>query len=213
MRILKVSTENRRGLCLVVAAPSGAGKSTLCRAILATDPTISLSVSVTTRAPRAGEQDGVDYHFVSGDQFAAMTDDGRLLEWARVFGRGYGTPLAPVQAALSAGRDVLFDIDWQGWRQVKAALPDDSLGVFILPPSIETLKARLIGRAEDDAVEIARRMAAAAGELAHWQEFDHLLVNDDLERCLEELRSVLRAARTVTRRRTDLAGLLAELGA
>jgi guanylate kinase len=205
-------TPNRRGICLVIAAPSGAGKSTLARALLETEAEISLSVSVTTRLPRPGEKDGVDYHFIDDATFSAMAADGRLLEWARVFGRGYGTPAAPVETALAAGRDVLFDIDWQGWRQVKAALPDDSVGVFVLPPSIESLQARLEGRAGDSDAEIARRMAAARGEIAHWHEFDHVLVNDELDRCLGEIRAVLHAARSVTRRQTRLPQFVASLG-
>jgi guanylate kinase len=191
----------------VIAAPSGAGKSTLARALLRTEPALCLSVSVTTRQPRPGERDGTDYHFVDDATFAAMADDGRLLESARVFGRGYGTPRAPVEAALFAGQDVLFDIDWQGWRQVKQALPDDCVGVFVLPPSIEALRSRLLARAGDDAAEIARRMAASAGEIEHWREFDHAVVNDDLDRCLADIRAILWASRTVTRRQTGLAAL------
>jgi guanylate kinase len=201
----------RRGLCLVVAAPSGAGKSTLARALLAGDAEIGLSVSVTTRKPRPGERDGVDYHFVDDEAFAAMAAEGKLLEWARVFGRGYGTPRAPVEATLAAGRDVLFDIDWQGWRQMRAALPQDCVGVFILPPSLAALQERLDSRAGDDAAEIGRRMAAARSEISHWMEFDHVLVNGRFETCLEALRAVLQAARTATTRLSGLAGWIEDL--
>jgi guanylate kinase len=207
------SAPPRRGVCLVVAAPSGAGKSTITRALLAGDPHLRLSVSVTTRAPRPGEQDGVDYHYISETTFRDMAAAGALLEWAHVFGRGYGTPRAPVEAALRAGTDILFDIDWQGWRQVKAALPHDALGVFILPPSLNALRARLVARAGDDAPEIARRMAAAAGEISHWQEFDHIVVNDDLPACIAQVQAVLVAARCATPRCTGLAALAAAMSA
>ncbi len=201
----------RRGVCLVIAAPSGAGKSSIARALLETEPALTASVSATTRAPRPGEQDGVAYHFVTPDRFAALVAEGALLEWATVFGRAYGTPRAPVEAALAAGRDVVFDIDWQGWRQLKAALPADAVGVFVLPPSLDALRARLVARAGDDAAEIARRMDAARAEISHWHEFDHVVVNDVLEHCIAEVRAVLHAARTATPRRTDLAAFLAGL--
>lgn len=203
----------RRGICVVISAPSGAGKSTLARGLLASEPELTLSVSVTTRAPRPGERDGVDYHFVDAGEFETMAANGLLLEWASVFGRGYGTPRAPVEAALEAGHDVLFDIDWQGWRQVKAALPGDALGVFVLPPSIDALHSRLVGRAGDDLAEIGRRMAAARAEIAHWIEFDHVLVNDRLEHCLSELRSILHAARLETRRQVWLPAFVNQLTA
>ncbi len=148
------------------------------------------------------------YFFVSEERFAELADRGELLEWAHVFGRRYGTPRTAVEAALADGRDVLFDIDWQGWRQIRAALPDDCVGVFVLPPSIAALRSRLDTRASDDAAEIVRRMAAARSEIAHWQEFDHVLVNDRLEACLADLRAILYAARTVTRRQTGLANLV-----
>ena len=139
-----------------------------------------------------------------------MVRDGALLEWARVFGQGYGTPAAPVEVGAGrAGQDVLFDIDWQGWRQVRAAMPEDCVGIFVLPPSMEVLRARLEGRASDDGAEIARRMAAARAEISHWQEFDHVVVNDRLEDCLGEVRAVLHAARSVTRRQ---AGFIRKAG-
>jgi guanylate kinase len=197
----------RRGVCLVVAAPSGAGKSTITRALLASETELRLSVSVTTRARRPGEQEGVHYYYIDDAEFRALAAGGGLLEWAEVFGRCYGTPRAPVEEALRAGRDVVFDIDWQGWRQLKAALPDDAVGVFILPPSLEALTQRLVGRAGDDEDEIRKRMAAARDEISHWPEFDHVVLNDDLERCVAEVRAVLHAARSSTKRAHGLAKL------
>lgn len=201
----------RRGLCLVIAAPSGAGKSSIVRGLLAREPAAVASVSVTTRAPRPGERDGVDYLFRSQETFDAMAKAGALLEHARVFGRGYGTPRAPVETHLAGGRDVILDIDWQGWRQLKAALPDDSVGVFILPPSLHQLEARLRARASDAEAEIARRMRAARDEIAHWAEFDHLLVNETLEACIDDVVAVLRAARSTVERSLGLAGLAQSL--
>ena len=203
---------SRRGLCLVVSAPSGAGKSTITRALLGSEPGLSLSVSATTRAPRPGEADGEHYFFRSQDAFAAMIERGELLEWAEVFGRRYGTPRAPVERALAAGQDVVFDIDWQGHRLLRAALPGDVVSVFILPPSIAALESRLRARAGDDEGEIARRMRAARAEIAHWQEFDHTVVNERLEQAIESVRSVLHAARLVTARQSGLADFVAGLG-
>ncbi len=197
----------RRGVCLVIAAPSGAGKSTIVRRLLERDSGLVASVSVTTRAARQGEQEGVHYYYRSEAEFERMAAAGELLEWARVFGRGYGTPRDRVLAVLAEGRDVVLDIDWQGWRQLRAALPADSLGVFVLPPSILVLEARLRGRASDDAGEVARRMAAARAEISHWAEFDHLLVNEDLDECVESVRAVLRAARCATARSLGVAEL------
>lgn len=196
----------RRGVCLVIAAPSGAGKSTITRRLLELEPALSLSVSVTTRGPRAGEVDGVHYHFIGQDQYDAMVSAGELLEWAGVFGKSYGTPRGPVEAALASGRDVVFDIDWQGYRQMRAALPEDVVGLFVLPPSVEELERRLRGRGTDSAEVIAGRMAAARAEMSHAAEFDFVLVNDALDRAVEEARSVLVAARLAVRRQ---AGLLA----
>ena len=206
-----VEALRRRGICLVVAAPSGAGKSTITRALLAAEPEASLSVSVTTRPPRPGEQDGVHYHFRGQAGFDAMVAEGAMLEWATVFGRSYGTPRAPVERALAAGRDVVFDIDWQGFRQLRAALPGDVVGVFVLPPSYAALEARLQGRGGDAPEEIARRMAAARSEIAHWAEFDHVLVNRDLDTAIADVRGVLRAARCVIARQPSLPGFVAGL--
>ncbi len=206
-----MSDVRRRGVCLVVAAPSGAGKSTITRALLATEPELSLSISATTRAPRPGEQDGVHYHFRSQAGFDAMVADGAMLEWATVFGRTYGTPRAPVEQTLAAGRDIAFDIDWQGCRQLRAALPGDVVGVYVLPPSFEALEARLRGRGGDSADEIARRMDAARSEIAHWAEFDHVVVNRDLEAAVEDVRGVLHAARCTIARQPGLAAFVATL--
>ncbi len=195
----------------MVAAPSGAGKSTITRALLATEPDLSLSISATTRAPRPGEQDGVHYHFRTQAGFDAMVADGAMLEWATVFGRNYGTPRAPVEQALAAGRDVAFDIDWQGCRQLRSALPGDVVGVFILPPSFEALEARLRGRGGDSANEIARRMNAARSEMAHWAEFDHIVVNCDVEAAIEDIRSVLHAARCAIARQPGLTAFVRSL--
>ena len=199
----------RRGLCLVLAAPSGAGKTAIADVLTASEPRLRLSVSVTTRAPRAGEIDGAHYHFQTQDAFDQLVRTNGLLEWARVLGRHcYGTPRAPVEAALSAGLDMVFDIDWQGHRQLRAALPDDVVGVFILPPDMATLEARLRARAGDDDAEIARRMQLANDEIGHWSEFDHVVVNDDLPRAVETVRAVLHAARVATTRQTGLAAFV-----
>lgn len=201
----------RRGVCFVLAAPSGAGKSSISRALLASESDLALSVSVTTRAPRPGEVHGVHYFFHSMAEFDAMIAAGALLEWARVFGRGYGSPRAPVEQALAAGRDVMFDIDWQGHRQLQAALPDDTVGLFILPPSLDELAARLHARGSDSAAEIDRRMAAARDEISHAGEFDHVLVNLDFATAVAEARAVLHAARLRTTRQTGLPAFLAGL--
>jgi len=185
---------SRRGLCFVLAAPSGAGKTSLSRALLAAEPGLSLSVSVTTRAPRAGEVEGQHYYFVDQARFDEMAAAGELLEYATVFNRSYGTPRAPVEAALGAGRDVLFDIDWQGFRQLKAALPGDVVGVFITPPSLVALRERLVSRG-DAADEISRRMDRAEAEMSHAEEFDFVVENADFPSALAALRAVLRESR------------------
>lgn len=187
----------RRGLCLVLAAPSGAGKTSLSRALLEEDAGLSLSISATTRAPRAGEQDGVHYHFKSQADFAAMVDADMFLEHATVFGRAYGTPRAQVEQSLQAGRDVLFDIDWQGFRALQASLPHDVVGVFIRTPSLVDLHQRLIARG-DDPITITRRMDEAQTELAHQTEFDFIIENHDFATALADLRAILRASRLQT---------------
>src|ERR1700688_2776682 len=175
-----MTTITRRGVCLVLSAPSGAGKTAIADALLASESDLHRSISVTTRPPRPGEIEGVHYHFRDQAAFNAMVADGALLEWARVLGRhSYGTPRAPVEQALASGKDVVFDIDWQGHRLLRDALPGDVVGVFILPPTLAALEARLHQRSGDDAAEIARRMGLARDEISHWSDFDHVVVNDD----------------------------------
>ena len=185
----------RRGLLLVLSSPSGAGKSTLSRRLLATESGIAMSVSATTRPPRAGEIDGQDYRFVSPARFDALIGEEAFLEYATVFGNRYGTPAGPVQAALSAGSDVLFDIDWQGTQQLRQRARDDVVSVFILPPSMPELERRLRARAADEEGVIERRMARAADEISHWDGYDYVFVNDELDRCLQDVRAVLAAER------------------
>jgi guanylate kinase len=197
----------RRGVCLVVAAPSGAGKSTITRALLESDQEVFLSVSATTRRPRPGEVEGTHYYFKSEAEFRLMAEGGELLEHAGVFGRFYGTPRAPVEAALRRGHDVLLDVDWQGFRQIRAAMPADTVGVFILPPSLQVLERRLRSRGSDQRDEIDRRMGEARREIAHYGEFDHLVLNDCLESCITAIRAILVAARCRTERALGAAAL------
>jgi len=185
----------RRGLMLVLSSPSGAGKSTIARKLLNIETNMMLSISVTTRARRPSEVNDVDYHFISGERFAEMKAGGELLEWALVHGNYYGTPRAPVAQALDEGRDVLFDIDWQGTRQLKAAMGNDVVGVFILPPSMAELRARLERRAEDAREVIDRRLANARTEIEHWAEYDYVLVNRDLQESFDAARLILDAER------------------
>jgi guanylate kinase len=201
----------RRGCCFVVAAPSGAGKSSITRALLDAEPDLLLSVSVTTRPPRPGEREGVHYFFRSPEEFERMVAAGELLEWAKVFARHYGSPRAPVESALAAGRDVVFDIDWQGYQQLCRSLPGDVVGLFILPPSLAELESRLRARGTDDEQEIARRMAEARSEISHAAEFDHVLVNRDFRTSVSAAQAVLHAARLTTRRLVGLGAFMAGL--
>jgi guanylate kinase len=201
----------RRGLLLVLSSPSGAGKSTLARMLLETDRDLALSISVTTRPRRPSEVDGVHYHFIDHERFNHMREQGELLEWAEVHGNLYGTPRAPVEQVLYSGGDVLFDIDWQGTRQIAKVMPDDIVRVFLLPPSMGELRARLERRAEDDPEAIGRRLANARVEIEHWQEYEYVIVNDDLQGSLETVRAVLVAERQRRHRRPGLAGLVARL--
>ncbi|NBB71455.1 MAG: guanylate kinase [Alphaproteobacteria bacterium] len=185
----------RRGLMLVLSSPSGAGKTTLARALLASDPNLSLSVSVTTRQPRPGERDGVDYHFIDDARFHALAESGELLEHALVYGKRYGTPRAPVQAALAEGRDVLFDIDWQGAQQLRTSAQADVVSVFILPPDAAELERRLEDRAGGSSDDIERRLAQVADDVTRWPEYDYVVINERLERSLGQLRSVVTAER------------------
>jgi guanylate kinase len=204
---------SRRGLLLVMSSPSGAGKTTLSRKLLATDANITLSVSVTTRPKRPGEVGGQDYHFLSKVQFAQMVQRGELLEWATVFGNMYGTPKSPVEKALIAGRDVLFDIDWQGTQQLAQAMEDDVVRIFILPPDAETLQDRLINRQQDTALIIAKRMAKAPDEISHWAEYEYVIVNSEIEKAFSEVCAVLQAERLKRKRQVGLASFVRELTA
>lgn len=185
----------RRGLMFVLSSPSGAGKSTLARKLLETDDNMSLSVSATTRAPRPSEVDGREYKFMAKDQFEDMADRGEFLEHALVFGNHYGTPRAPVEAMLIQGKDVLFDVDWQGARALRAAEPQDVVGIFILPPSMAELERRLRARAEDSEEVIQSRMARSLNEISHWEEYDYVLVNTLLEQTLAQVKQILAAER------------------
>jgi guanylate kinase len=185
----------RRGLMFVLSSPSGAGKSTLARKLLESDENMSLSVSATTRAPRSSEVDGREYKFLSKEQFEDMADRGEFLEHAMVFGNHYGTPRAPVEAMLIQGRDVLFDVDWQGARALRAAEPLDVVGIFILPPSMSELERRLRARNEDSEDVIKKRMARSIDEISHWEEYDYVLVNTLLEQTLAQIKQILAAER------------------
>jgi guanylate kinase len=203
----------RRGLCLVLVAPSGAGKSSIARALLAEDSLLSLSVSVTTRAARPGEQDGAHYHFIDNASFDAMIASAALLEWARVYDDRYGTPAEPVRAALDAGRDMLFDIDWQGARQLRERLPGDVVQLAILPPSLAELERRLHARGQDSPERIARRMEKAQAEIAHCRDADHVIVNCEFAVALADARAILRAARLARARLSGLEDFVVRLGA
>ena len=193
---------SRRGLMLVLSSPSGAGKSTIARNLLRDDPDITLSVSVTTRARRGSEIDGKDYHFISEREFEIMRDNGRLLEWAEVHGNYYGTPFDPVQQAMDEGRDMLFDIDWQGALQMFEAARADIVSIFILPPSMAELRNRLIRRAEDAEDVIERRLENSKIEMQHWNEYEYPLINDDLDACFADVKAILRAERLRRDRRS-----------
>jgi guanylate kinase len=201
----------RRGLMLVLSSPSGAGKTTLSRQLLSNDSQIQLSVSCTTRARRPSEKDGVDYKFIDTASFRGMIERGEFLEHARVFDHYYGTPKAPVDMALGSGRDVLFDIDWQGTQQLKEKGRDDLVTVFILPPSTRDLERRLITRAQDSPDIVAQRMAKAADEMSHWAEYDYAIINRDIATSLMELKSVLTAERLKRERQFGLAAFVKAL--
>jgi len=203
----------RRGLMLVLSSPSGAGKTTLSRMLLDRDPAVELSVSVTTRAARRGEVAGRDYHFIDRVRFDAMVKGTELLEWADVFGNHYGTPRAPVEAALAAGRDVLFDIDWQGTQQLREKADRDLVSVFVLPPSIPDLERRLKSRAQDTQDVIRTRMAKAADEMSHWAEYDYVVINHDIEHAFDDVRAILAAERLKRDRQIGLSELVRKLQA
>ena len=194
----------RRGLMLVLSSPSGAGKTTLSRKLLQADPMVDLSISVTTRKQRPGEIAGEHYHFVDDAGFDRMVQDAGLLEWAQVFGNRYGTPRAAVEAALARGRDVLFDIDWQGTQQLREKARGDLVSVFVLPPSIPELERRLHSRAQDSEAVIQARMAKVIDELSHWAEYDYVVINNDIDRAFADVQAIMAAERLKRERQTGL---------
>jgi len=195
----------RRGLMLVLSSPSGAGKTTLSRKLLASDPSVAMSISTTTRQARSGEEEGKDYFFVSPSMFRQMAEGGAFLEHALVFGHHYGTPKEPVQLALAKGRDVLFDIDWQGTQQLREQAGDDLVSIFVLPPSHDELERRLRARAQDAEDVVQARMAKANNEISHWAEYDYVVINDDLDSTLQKIRTILDAERMKRGRQTGIA--------
>ncbi len=204
-------TLHRRGLMFVLSSPSGTGKTTIARRLLAEDNAISMSVSVTTRPPRPGEVDGKDYHFTDQSGFDAMVEAGEFLEWAEVFGHSYGTPKAQIKAGLKDGKDFLFDIDWQGTQQLYQRMEVDVVRVFLLPPSIAELEHRLSARATDSAEVIAGRMSRARSEISHWDGYDYVIINDDIDACFEKVRTILDAERMNRARQTGLVDFVREL--
>ncbi|GHA45764.1 guanylate kinase [Amylibacter ulvae] len=196
---------HRRGLLVILSSPSGAGKSTLSHMLLDWDPNMRFSVSATTRPPRKGEEYGRDYYFKTPEEFQQIVDDGGMLEHAEVFGNRYGSPKKPVEEAIAVGNDVVFDVDWQGGQQIRASsMNHDVVSIFILPPSIIELERRLQSRGQDSAEVVANRMAKARDEISHWAEYQYLIVNDDLDKAFETLKSILVAERTKRIRRNDL---------
>lgn len=204
MAATNTSPIHRRGLMLVLSSPSGAGKTTIARGLLERDPGITMSVSVTTRAMRPGEVEGLDYYFIDQQRFDRMAETGDLLEHARVFGNCYGTPRVAVEEALGAGRDVLFAIDWQGAQQLAQNARDDLVSVFVLPPSVSELERRLRGRGQDSEEVIANRMAKASNEISHWPEYDYVIVNSDVNESIAAVESILHAERLRRRRQVGL---------
>lgn len=201
----------RRGLLLILSSPSGAGKSTLSRRLMEWDPTLKFSVSATTRSPRPGEQDGREYYFKTRETFEEMVKSGQMLEHAEVFGNFYGSPRGPVEQAMAEGRDTLFDIDWQGGQQIKQAMRDDVVSIFILPPSIAELENRLRSRAQDSEEVIAGRMAKSQAEISHWAEYDYVIVNNDLDKAFNDLVTILQAERLRRDRQPQLADFVRSL--
>ena len=204
----------RRGILIILSSPSGAGKSTLSRRLLEFDPEVRFSISATTRPPRSGEQEGRDYFFKSRSQFEAMVDAGEMLEHAEVFGNLYGTPRAPVEAAVARGQDVLFDVDWQGGQQIRnSSLREAVVSIFILPPSMAALESRLKMRGQDSPEVVARRMATSRDEISHWAEYDFVLINENLRQCEGELRSIILSERLRRDRQPGLGELVRRLNA
>lgn len=205
------ASPTRRGVCVVLASAPGVGKTSISRALLEMEPELSLSISATTRARRPGEMEGVHYFFKSQAEFDAMVERDELLEYARFLDRSYGTPRAAVEAALTGGRDVLFDIEWQGHRQLRGKLPGDVVGIHLLPPSMAELERRLRGRKQESEEEIARRLVVAREEIAHWSDFDHVVVNRDFDRTVAEVRAILHCARSHRERQPWLEGFVGGL--
>jgi|SRR6185503_1286782 len=201
----------RRGLLIVLSSPSGAGKSTISRMLLSADSDVTMSVSATTRPKRPGEIDDVDYHFVDDAEFDRLIAVGDFVEWAPVFGYRYGTPKVPVKDALRDGRDILFDIDWQGTQQLHAAMGEDLVRIFILPPSMAELERRLRERGTDSDEVIADRMQRAAGEISHWAEYDYVLINRDMAQCLSQVQAIIAAERMKRSRQTGLVSFVRDL--
>jgi guanylate kinase len=204
-------TRQRRGLLIVLSSPSGAGKSTIARMLLDADKDVTMSVSATTRPKRPGEVDDADYHFVDDAGFQSMISKNEFVEWAPVFGYRYGTPKAPVKDALRKGRDILFDIDWQGTQQLEAAMGEDLVSIFILPPSMEELERRLRSRGTDSDEVIADRMSRAAAEISHWPEYEYVLVNRDMGQCLAQVQAIVAAERLKRTRRIGLVTFVRDL--
>jgi len=204
-------TRQRRGLLIVLSSPSGAGKSTIARMLLESDKDVTMSVSATTRPKRPGETDDVDYHFVDDAGFDQMIAKNEFVEWAPVFGFRYGTPKAPVKDALRKGRDILFDIDWQGTQQLEAAMGEDLVSIFILPPSMAELEQRLKNRGTDSDAVIADRMSRAAAEISHWPEYEYVLVNRDMDKCVAQVRAIVAAERLKRTRRIGLVTFVRDL--
>ena len=201
----------RRGLMLVLSSPSGAGKTTISRELLRRDPNVVMSISVTTRPKRPGEVEGVDYFFIDGIEFNLMVNRGELLEHAKVFGNYYGTPRTPVEKALVSGRDVLFDIDWQGTQQLNGKMPGDLVSVFILPPTTRELERRLKARAQDPPQVVAQRMTKAADEMSHWDAYQYVVINHDIGESVERVRGILSAERSRRERQIGLADFVKRL--
>ncbi|APO67046.1 guanylate kinase [Rhizobium gallicum] len=201
----------RRGLMLVISSPSGAGKSTIARTLLAQDSQIGLSVSVTTRQRRPSEVEGIHYHFKSIREFERLRDSDALLEWAEVHGNFYGTPREPVEAAMAEGRDMLFDIDWQGAQQLQEKMSADVVSIFVLPPTMTELQSRLHRRAEDSEEVIAKRLANSRAEIAHWREYDYVIVNDDLDTAFDAVQSIVKAERLRRDRRHGIYDFVTKL--
>ncbi len=201
----------RRGLMLVLSSPSGAGKTSIARALLSSEPDLRISVSVTTRPPRPGEEQAKDYYFTTEADYHRMVKSGELLEHARVFDNFYGTPRQKVEEQLAAGHDVLFDIDWQGTQQLKASARDDLVSIFILPPSLAELERRLRGRAQDTEDVMRKRMSRAADEMSHWAEYDYGIVNFDLEKSIAQVKAILTAERLRRTRQTGLVDFVNEM--